>query len=85
MNSSRNRDNDVRRVIDKIDSLIRDHFRSSDGGAAEAVVSVNDKWSWAKSLHVDLELIEARLDKLCHPAAPRDEYEIVPRYRLKHP
>ncbi|MEQ8789302.1 MAG: cytochrome C oxidase subunit IV family protein [Pirellulaceae bacterium] len=73
-----------RDVTERIDDLIRQHFRTSGGESDEAPVSVSDKWGWAKDLQVDLRVIDARLEKLCSPKPPRDEHETVPRYQLKH-
>jgi len=72
-------------ITEKIDELIREHFRATAGADDEAPVSVSDKWGWAKDLHVDLEVIDARLEKLCSAKPPRDEHETVPRYQLTRP
>lgn len=72
-------------MTEKIDELIREHFHTTAGADDQAPISVSDKWRWAKNLHVDLEVIDARLEKLCSAKPPRDEHETVPRYQLKRP
>jgi hypothetical protein len=67
----------------EIDDLIRRHFLSSSDEPA-AAVSVADRWSWAKSLHMDLEIVDARLERLCE-RLPLEAHDVVPRYRLKYP
>lgn len=85
MNEQPNKESPAREATEQIDALVREHFRSTSGDDAEAPISVSDRWGWAKSLHVDLELIDARLEKLCSPLPPEDEHETVPRYRLRQP